>query len=148
MISASGLTHDAERCHRARVALTSKVIPSTLHKQHFSTENSLQLLQSSEVGRDILSDSRMRTSTRFDRSNTIFGQSFISDQKLLILSSEDVVGHSGWKSECFSQGKVGRRRSNVGWVARTDVVVISESSTQGQKQSSLSRPYWASTLSF
>ena len=75
--------------------LTGKVVSSALHKQHLTLECSLELLEGTEVGTNILSNGCVRASPRLDGSNTIFRECLVTDKEFLVFSGEDIVGNGG-----------------------------------------------------
>ena len=71
---------------------TRQVVPATLNEQQLALKLRLQLFQRSQVGRDVLANSSMGTSSRLDGAYTVLLQRLITDEKLLVFTGENVVG--------------------------------------------------------
>lgn len=70
-----------------------QVIPARFQKQKVGTEFGLKILQSEQVGGDIVPDGGVRAAPGFDRSNAFRGQRLIPHQEFAVFLGENIIGH-------------------------------------------------------
>ena len=71
----------------------SEIVTSALNKKQLTIEFGLESLKGANVGRDILSDGSVGAPPSLDGLDAFRREGVVLDQKLLILTSEDVIGN-------------------------------------------------------